>query len=146
MARLEAGKTIRTFCARSGEQGLQPTGRKRNRLSIRCQAVSPTAAGDFSLNLYLALTGVGLQGCTQAFSGCSKPASCCSGFSSRDLDCGLGSCSSQAELPRSMGDPPEAGIEPVSPALASILNQRTTREAPGDFSRTQTQSMSVPPL
>ena len=122
VARLEVGKTIRTFCARSGEQGLRPTGRKRNRLSICCQPVSPNSCWRlFFFFKFLFISVLGLQGCTQAFSSCSKLASHCSGFScckAQDLDRGLDRCSSQAWGPHGMGHPPKAGIEPMSPALA----------------------------
>ena len=44
----------------------------------------------------------------------------------------LSTCGSRAQSLRGMWDPPRAGLEPVSPALAGRLNHCATREAP-DF-------------
>ena len=110
----------------------------------------PTAAGDFSFSLhfYLSLIVLGLQGCTQAFSSCSKLASHCSSFScceARDLDRGLNRCSSQAWGPHGMGHPPKAGIEPLSPALAGrFLTTGPPGKSLGSFLKYKLKACQLP--
>ena len=75
---------------------------------------------------------MGLRCCARAFSSCGEwgySSLQCGGFSccgARALGarasvvaaCGLSSCGARASLLRRMGDLPEPGLEPVSPALA----------------------------
>ena len=152
VARLEAGKTIRTFCARSGEQGLRPTGRKRNRLSICCQPVSPNSCwGLFFFFTFLFI------------SDCARSSRLHTGFLELQQ---AGFSLKQLLLLRSMGSRPwtqqmqltglgapwhgassQSRDRTLVPCTGRwILNHWTTREVPGEFSKIQTQSMSAPPL
>ena len=77
---------------------------------------------------------LGLRFCARAFSSCGKwrllliavcrpPTITASPVAEHRLQtCRLSSCGSRTQLLRGMWDPPRAGLEPVSPALAGRLS------------------------
>ena len=94
----------------------------------------------------LLLTGLGLYCCTWAFSGCSEQGLLSAavlrllsgvaplGAEHRPGARGLRGCSTRAELPCSMWNPPGLGIKPVSPALADgVLSTGTPGESNGSL-------------
>ena len=87
--------------------------------SLLCVGFSPVVASGGQSSLRC--SGFSLQGPLPLRSTGSRRAGL-SSCGSRALEHRLSSCGAQAQLLRSMRDPPEPGLEPMSPALAGGLS------------------------